>query len=328
VVAADGAMVALNPAGRQILADFRAGPAAVVEGEEASVAVLLDRFRTLTGHRPHHAGDLLSYDGQRTLRGAVAPLDLPDGRAHTMLVFEDVTEYLENQRLAINAELARQVAHEIKNPLTPIQLSAQLLQQAWRDDHPRLEGIVDESVARILDQVELLRRIAGEFSLLGRPGDLVTEPLELARLVEDTVAAYAGGEIAGAPAVRVAPEAPPPVLGEADSLRKILGNLMQNSLDAVRPGEPVGIEVDWEIAAETVTLRWRDRGTGVPDEVAGRLFDPYFSTKSKGTGLGLAICRNLTDRMGGRISLTNREDGPGAVATLTLRRADVGKDIS
>ena len=316
----DGRVVALNPAGRHALSDFQ--PALP---EESAASELLDRFRELAQNRERHGADLTSPDGTRILRGALAPLDLPDGRAETMLVFEDVTEYLENQRLAINAELARQVAHEIKNPLTPIQLSAQLLQQAWRDKHPHLDRIMDDAVARILTQVELLRRIAGEFSLLGRPGDLGTVPVDLRDLVEETVAAYAGaGE--SAPVVTVAAAALPPALGDVDSLRKILGNLMQNSLDAVPAGSRAQIDVEWEYDDETVQLVWHDRGTGIPEEVAGRLFDPYFSTKSKGTGLGLAICRNLTDRMGGRISLTNREDGPGTAARLALRRAGRGKE--
>ncbi|RKZ19317.1 hypothetical protein DRQ50_02320 [bacterium] len=315
-----GLVVALNPTGRQVLADFQ--PALP---EEEAASVLLTRLRAVPKERVRQGADLTSPDGTRTLRGAMAPLDLPDGRADTMLVFEDVTEYLENQRLAINAELSRQVAHEIKNPLTPIQLSAQLLQQAWRDKHPRLDSIMDDAITRILTQVELLRRIAGEFSLLGRPGDLGTEPLDLRHLVDETVAGYAGAGHS-APVVKVADAALPPVLGDLDSLRKILGNLMQNSLDAAPAGLRAQIEVDWEYDHETVQLIWRDEGSGIPEEVAGRLFDPYFSTKSKGTGLGLAICRNLTDRMGGRISLTNREDGRGAIARLTLQRAGQGPD--
>jgi C4-dicarboxylate-specific signal transduction histidine kinase len=93
---------------------------------------------------------------------------------------------------------------------------------------------------------------------------------------------------------------------------------MQNSLDAAREQERLTIGVTWRVEADRVALVWTDNGSGLPAEVADRLFDPYFSTKSKGTGLGLAICRNLADRMGGHITLANRDDGPGAVAELTL----------
>ena len=159
-----------------------------------------------------------------------------------MLVFEDLTEFLATQRLALNAELARHVAHEIKNPLTPIQLSVQHLHQAFCDGHPQLESIVDDTVKRILEQVALLRSIAAEFSLLGKPGELECAPLDWRGMVENLVAAYQVREsrdgqeddvdIVVDIVVDIAAEDPPPVVAHADSLRKVLANLMQNSLDA------------------------------------------------------------------------------------------------
>ncbi len=95
---------------------------------------------------------------------------------------------------------------------------------------------------------------------------------------------------------------------------------MQNSLDAARADAALQVDVSWKIEADSLTLVWRDNGSGLPPEVAERLFDPYFSTKSKGTGLGLVICRNLADRMHGTISLGNHPTGPGAVAELRLPR--------
>ena len=304
-------VVALNPAGRHIMTDYMPQLA-----EEAGARELAAEFRRLAHGRDRWSGELRGHEGH-TLRGAMAPLDLPEGRTDTMLVFEDITEFLQTKKLAINAELARQVAHEIKNPLTPIQLSIQLLQQAWQDQHPDLDRIVAESVTRVLTQVDLLRTIASEFSLLGRPASQDLGPVDLVAMTRDVVEAYSG---AGADTLQVtlADGSQPAVMAHADSLRKILGNLMQNSLDARRGTEPVNLEIHWERSPRFLTLVWRDNGTGLPAEVADRLFDPYFSTKSKGTGLGLAICRNLADGMGGAITLANRTDGPGAVAELTL----------
>jgi len=316
-------VVVLNPAGRTILASF--GP---WDATGAGVTWLLQGFRELAAGRDRPQGELKSRDGRKTLRGAMAPLDLPDGRTDTMLVFEDITEFLDNKKMAINAELARQVAHEIKNPLTPIQLSVQLLSQAWRDQHPRLDSIVTETVDRVLDQVTLLRSIASEFSLLGRPGELEAVPVDLAAMTAEVIAAYgAGAERPGTaamalPTATIAGEDPPLVLAHRESLQKILGNLMQNSLDAARDEQGIVIDISWRIDDQSVTLIWSDNGTGLPAEVADRLFDPYFSTKSKGTGLGLVICRNLADRMGGSISLANRSDGRGAIAEVKLPRAD------
>ncbi len=326
----DGKIVTLNPAGRQILDGFLA-ETKTETGDIEGVAWLLAGFRKLAAGADRVSGELAGDDGRRTLRGAMAPLDLPGGRTDTMLVFEDITEFLDTKKMAINAELARQVAHEIKNPLTPIQLSVQLLGQAWQDQHPNLDRIVNETVSRVLSQVTLLRSIAGEFSLLGRPGELETEVVDLESLVMDVLAAYGAGvgamaadkEVAAAagisvPEVELGPGPVPAVLAHRESLQKILGNLMQNSLDAAREGHRLSLGITWRPETDHLTLIWADNGAGLPAEVADRLFDPYFSTKSKGTGLGLAICRNLADRMGGTIRLFNRGDGPGAIAELSL----------
>ena len=264
-----------------------------------------------------------SLDGQRTLRSALAPLRLPHQESDILVVFEDITEFLQTKKMAINAELARQVAHEIKNPLTPIRLSVQLLDQAWRDGHPQLDRIVGDTVSRVLEQVELLRTIASEFSLLGRPGELDLQAMDLPGFTREVVQAYGGDE----DHAHIQDQDVPPVLAEGDSLRKILGNLMQNSLDAVASGQSWHVQVSWRVRDREVDLVWEDNGQGLDPAVAEKLFDPYFSTKSKGTGLGLAICRNLADRMGGSISLRNRTDVSGACAVLTLPRAgEPGQD--
>jgi signal transduction histidine kinase len=321
VLTPSGDLVVLNPAGRAILARFRPG-----EAPQAAAARLLDGLR---GRDPQGAaGELMSDDGRLTLRGAVAPLDDGAATGDQMVVFEDVSEFLATKKLALNAELARQVAHEIKNPLTPIRLSVQLLGQAWQDRHPQLERIVPETVARVLEQVDLLRRIASEFSLLGRPDELPRLPVDLPAVVAKVSAAYTGAGDGEVVVRGAAPADMPPVLAHEESLLKILGNLMQNSLDAARPGVAPVIEMEWRVADGRVRLYWRDNGAGLPTDVADRLFEPYFSTKSKGTGLGLAICRSLAERMGGRIGLGNRSDGPGAEAVLDLPvAADVGETL-
>ncbi len=316
----DGGLAAVNPAAERILPGFFAA----AEEDAADLAPRLwRRLEQALGREPTGEAELDSEDGRRTLRGRVAPLLLPDGE-HRMIVFEDVTEFLANKRLALNAELARQVAHEIKNPLTPIQLSIQLLRQAYQDRARDLDHIVEDTVRQILEQVDLLRRIAGEFSLLGRPGELERRPVDLPALARRVLAGYtgaAGGRGVG-PQVEIADGAVPPVLGHEESLVKVLGNLMENSLDAVGDPQRLRLRLDWRVSPDEVTLIWEDNGPGLPPALAERLFDPYFSTKSKGTGLGLAICRNLLDKMGGRIGLRNRDRGEGALAEVTLPRAD------
>lgn len=342
VFATDWDVVALNPAGESILHDFFAAAAemasaaaAVPDGNESAVTglaaerarQLLARFRESVGPAEQGECELRSTDGRCTLRGRIAPLELPDGRRDTMIVFEDVTEFLNNKRLALNAELARQVAHEIKNPLTPIQLSVQQLRQAYEDRSSDLDNIVADTIRQVLEQVKLLRSIASEFSLLGRPEELTCVSVELPALVHEVVASYQARSESAAgvgPAVEVVASEVPPVLAHADSLVKVLRNLMENSLDASGEANALAVRVSWQVSEREVTLLWEDNGPGVSAEVADRLFDPYFSTKSRGTGLGLAICRNLLNKMGGRISLRNREDGGGAVAEIKLPRTPPG----
>ena len=169
-----------------------------------------------------------------------------------------------------------------------------------------------------------MRSIAAEFSLLGRPDELECVALDLPALVEQVADGYRGRreELTNGVEVRVADGSVPPVLAHRESLLKVLGNLMQNSIDARGEADRLVVDVVWEIRPREVALRWQDNGPGLSAEVADRLFDPYFSTKSKGTGLGLAISRNLMEKMGGRISLTNRLDVIGAVAVVVLPRAD------
>lgn len=311
-------LVTVNPAARGIIDDYFAEAA----GNSDERARLL-----LAGFRREAAGDegaaeLAAPDGRRTLRGRLAPLRLPEGRVDRMLVFEDVTEFLDNKRLALNAQLARQVAHEVKNPLTPIQLSVQFLRQAFRDGAGNLDEIVESTVRQVLEQVELLRSIATEFSLLGRPEDLDVAPLSFPELVDEVVARYRPAETGAGPRVVRAEREVPSVLAHAESLAKVVANLMENSLQAADGTAELELGVAWRVEDESVTLVWTDNGPGLAPEVADRLFDLYFSTKSQGTGLGLPICRNLLARMNGDISLRNREDADGAQVEVTLPRAD------
>ncbi len=313
----DGRIVTVNPAARTMIDAFYADPDSGVEDRASR---LLAAFRQAVGSDLGEA-ELVAPEGARTLRGRLAPLELPGGRSDRMIVFEDVTEFLETKRLAINAQLARQVAHEVKNPLTPIQLSVQFLEQAWRDGADDMDRIVSSTVNQVLEQVELLRSIATEFSLLGRPEALVREALDPAVLVDEVVSRYRTPDDDGGFDVTVSGDAPPPVLAHGESLAKVVANLMENSLQAVGDGGRLALEIAWSVDEREVTLAWRDNGPGLPPDVADRLFDLYFSTKSHGTGLGLPICRNLLSRMNGRINLADHADGGGAEAVVVLERA-------
>ena len=265
---------------------------------------------------------LASPDGPRTLRAVISPTALPGGEAGWLVVFDDVTELLASRRLTLYAQMARQVAHEVKNPLTPIQLSAQMIRQASGDDHPRLAEIVEDNVGQIESQVSRLRAIASEFSLLGREQLPDVEELDLAGLLQEVRSLYPS--LDGTFIVEVEADPALPVHASRNALLKVLTNLVENARQAM--GETGTVVLTGRAEASRVVVEVRDEGPGIADEVEDRLFEPYFSTKSTGTGLGLVICRNLMEKMGGSIALTNRADQAGALARLVFPRSGSGND--
>lgn len=256
-------------------------------------------------------------DGPRTLRTVVSPARLESGAPGWLVVFDDVSELLASRRLALYAEMARQVAHEVKNPLTPIQLSAQMVRQATRDAHPRLEEIVNENTATIEAQVERLRSMASEFSLLGRESLDDLGRVSIPALLQEVRSLYPDVDDGIRVAVRA--EGSMDVLASHEGLLKVLTNLVENGRQAM--GGRGRVELAARIDGARVRIEVLDEGPGIPPQVQDRLFEPYFSTKSTGTGLGLVICRSLMEKMGGSIALRNRPDGSGAVAELTLQLA-------
>ncbi|MFO1076732.1 MAG: sensor histidine kinase [Planctomycetota bacterium] len=206
------------------------------------------------------------------------------------------------------AEMARQVAHEIKNPLQPMQLAAQLLQRARADGDPRADAIAERLARTVLEQTQELSRIAGDFRAFGgvAPQALVPAGLDdwLLELRARCSGLFAGKplELAmrpGAPGVRVAID--------GNALSRVFVNLLQNALEAAPGGVRVTIASRGVDGGAEVTVT--DDGPGVPEAVRNRLFDPYFTTKSSGTGLGLAICRRLVEAHHGTIRLVRSEPG-------------------
>ena len=256
-------------------------------------------------------------DGPRTLRSVVSPATLESGAPGWLVVFDDVSELLASRRLALYAEMARQVAHEVKNPLTPIQLSAQMVRQATRDDHPRLHEIVDENTATIEAQVERLRSMASEFSLLGRESLDDLGKVEVTSLLQEVRSLYP--DVEDGVRIDVHVEEDLDVLASREGLLKVLTNLVENARQAM--GGRGRVRLSTRRDGVRVRIEVLDQGPGIPQDVHDRLFEPYFSTKSTGTGLGLVICRSLMEKMGGSIALRNRPDGVGAIAELTLTEA-------
>jgi nitrogen fixation/metabolism regulation signal transduction histidine kinase len=225
-------------------------------------------------------------------------------------------ELVRAERVAAWREIAQRIAHEIKNPLTPIQMAIETLQRARDKDARLFNELFAESSKTILDEVSRLKAIVAEFSRFARLPAPRLAAVDVTELVEATLALYAGGS-----AVQKSLEPRLRALADRDQLVQVLLNLLENARDAVAASPEPSIRVTTRAAGELVELEVADSGPGLSDEVRAKLFTPYFTTKPKGTGLGLAIVHRIVSDHGGEIRVDGSE--AGAVFVVALRRAPV-----
>jgi nitrogen fixation/metabolism regulation signal transduction histidine kinase len=219
-------------------------------------------------------------------------------------------------------EMARQVAHEIKNPLTPIKLAVQHVRRAYADKRVDFEDILYRNVEAILREIDRLGEIARAFSRFGTPALASTplEPVDVGHAIRETLALYGGsGDLVFEEDIPA--EALPLATARATELKEVLVNLLENSREAIdgpgritisaRPGDDPGY----------ISLRVVDNGVGIPANQIERIFEPHFSTRSSGTGLGLAIVKRIVDSWGADIRVESTV-GLGTTVELLLRIAD------
>jgi nitrogen fixation/metabolism regulation signal transduction histidine kinase len=222
-------------------------------------------------------------------------------------------------RLAAWADMARQVAHDIKNPLTPIQLNAEHLQRVHHDRGRPLGALVDDCVANILGQVRLLRQISSEFSSFASSPQAHPAPTDLSQLLEQILTPYRAGL---GDRVRfdvvLSPETPPAYVDPL-LISRALTNIIENALHAMPNGGDLRFVTE-PADRHTLHLRVTDTGIGMDAAAAARIFEPYFSTKTTGTGLGLTIAKRNVEANGGTIAVAS-EPGAGTTITLTLPAA-------
>lgn len=257
------------------------------------------------------------------VRGAALPEDA------RLLVFDDISEVVSAQRQAAWSEVARRLAHEIKNPLTPIQLSAERLQHKLEaklagDD----AGLLQRSVATIVAQVDAMKTLVNEFRDYARLPAAKLVPMDLNALVAEVLALY-GEAVERGRVVAHCAAGLPPIQGDATQLRQVVHNLVQNALDAVAERPDGRVQVSTELVRgdhgghRAVRLVVQDNGPGFADKVLKRAFEPYVTTKSKGTGLGLAVVKKIADEHGARVRVGNLAPDSGAAEGASPRGARV-----
>jgi nitrogen fixation/metabolism regulation signal transduction histidine kinase len=258
----------------------------------------------------------------RTLTLVARGAELP--AQQRLLVFDDISEIVSAQRAQAWGEVARRLAHEIKNPLTPIQLSAERLEMKLEG---KLQGtdlaILHKSVKTIVDQVDAMKRLVNEFRDYARLPSADLRPIDLNALVRDVLQLYEV-ETHQAGIVADLDPAAPWILGDAQQLRQVIHNLVQNAQDAseTATGDAVmTVRTQRTSTSDRVRLSVLDSGTGFPEHILKRAFEPYVTTKIRGTGLGLAVVKKIADEHGSRVDISNRvSDGKivGAQVSLSL----------
>lgn len=224
-----------------------------------------------------------------------------------VVVFDDVTRLIAAQRSAAWGEVARRLAHEIKNPLTPIQLSAERLQFKLADKLANGDAdMLARGTQTIINQVQAMKRMVDDFRDYARLPAPELAPLDLNGLIGEVLGLYESSS--AQIEVRLA-EGMAPVIGDATQLRQVIHNLLRNAEDALEGRDGAVIQLSTETSGRTARLLIGDNGPGFPVDLLPRIFEPYVTTKARGTGLGLPIVKKIVDEHGGSIEISNAPEG-------------------
>ena len=248
-----------------------------------------------------------------------------------IIVFDDITALLQGQRDAAWGEMARRLAHEIKNPLTPIQLAAERLRHKYlRSSPPVRADTLDRLTTTIINQVETMKGMVNAFSDYARAPATAPRAVDLNRLLEEVADLYRDMDAGVTISLDLTGDQSV-ISADPERLRQVFNNVIKNALDARREGEDLFLSVSTahisQPAMDYMEIRIKDTGSGVNEDIMATVFEPYVTTKQKGTGLGLAIVKKIVEEHGGLVMIRNNVDGPGAcvVIRLPVTRSDVAQ---
>jgi nitrogen fixation/metabolism regulation signal transduction histidine kinase len=266
--------------------------------------------------------ELLSDSGKRVLMCACTALPNDAGAPGVVLVFDDITTLLQAQRDAAWGEVARRLAHEIKNPLTPIQLSAERMRRKFLGSMNAQDAqILERATHTIVAQVDAMKQMVNAFSEYARAPDMHFSHFDLNQLITEVVDLYRVQDSSAELKLLLDPQLPA-ISADRMRIRQILNNLVTNSLEALEGRPGACIEVETHVSEDgpkhlaSVAIVVADNGPGFQRDLIGTVFDPYVTSKPKGTGLGLAIVKKIVEEHGGRIEADNQRTGGARVRIL------------
>jgi len=292
------------------------GAAAILGAELEEFAELMRAHFREQGDKPWQLELKLKGTG-KTLHARAARLPQATDGGY-VVVFDDITQLINAQRATAWAEVARRLAHEIKNPLTPIQLSAERLEMKLAERLSREDAeALRRSTSTIVNQVAALKAMVDDFRDYARLPAPELAHLDLNALVSEVLALYETSQV---PITKRLAANLPPVWADAAQIRQVIHNLVQNAQDALESvraaGRSPSIEVRTGLDGDRVRLAVSDNGGGFPEELMARIFEPYVTTKPRGTGLGLAIVKKIIDEHHGSVAIENREPRGASVTVL------------
>jgi nitrogen fixation/metabolism regulation signal transduction histidine kinase len=271
----------------------------------------------------------LAAEARKVASGQARPLRIggPTEIAELARAFDAMLSDLEATRRRLSAstraaawrEVARRVAHEIKNPLAPIRAAVETLRRLRARDDPEFDGYFDEATRTVLNEVHRIANIVTEFTRFARLPPPRPAPVDLVELARQVVRLHDAAAAGGARVSLTVEGDPPPVLADRDQIVQVVTNLVQNALEAVAGDSDGDVRVTLASSPPHVTVTVRDNGPGISPDIAPRLFEPYATTKAQGTGLGLAIAQRIAIEHDGELSYVAELGTPGgATFRLTL----------
>ena len=315
-------------------ARFQGQPLQAFAQESSALRQFVDSLQSpLQDMEEEWQGEVTLYggEGRKVLICRTLPFSQPAGRKGHVILFDDVTMLIRAQRDAAWGEVARRLAHEIKNPLTPIQLSAERLRHKYLRSMPEQDArVLDRATHTIVQQVEAMKEMVNAFSDYARPPKMETKPVRIDALVEEVAELYRadGGETCFELQLEAAEVE---VKADPLRLRQLLHNLLKNAREAVAERLDGCVRLETRVVEQSdhrlFEMRVQDNGPGFDQQILKNLFEPYITTKQKGTGLGLAIVKKIVEEHSGIVWAENCEDGACMIVQLPLLEKLEGEEL-